>query len=242
MAKELPYFRFTASEWLNDDISLESNELKGFFIDVCAYYWMQDCDVTLNKLNKRFSNATNLLEQLIKSDIIKHENKHDKIKIDFLVIQYDLLSEKRKVRQRAGSKGGNAKAKKKQKGSYKDKDKYKDKYKEFIGIFNTITGRDFKGDQKSKSQFNARLDEGFNLENLDTAIKNCFNDKYHIENRKYLTPEFITRSDKFQKFYNADTIDTCPYTDVQIRGARAQRQAGFDVPEWFDKQYLHLTD
>ena len=33
MAKELPYFRFTAAEWLNDDISLESYELKGLFIE-----------------------------------------------------------------------------------------------------------------------------------------------------------------------------------------------------------------
>jgi hypothetical protein len=127
MAKELPYFRFTAFEWLNDDISLESYEVKGLFSDVCAYYWMQDCDVTLDKLKKRFSNATILLEQLLKSDIIKHENKHDKIKIDFLLTQYDLLSEKRKLRQSAGSKGGNAKAMLKQKGSYKDKDNNKDK-------------------------------------------------------------------------------------------------------------------
>jgi hypothetical protein len=62
MAKDLPYFRFTASEWLNDDISLESYSHKGAFIDFCAYYWSQDCDVTLEKLKKKFSNATNLLK------------------------------------------------------------------------------------------------------------------------------------------------------------------------------------
>jgi hypothetical protein len=127
MAKELPYFRFTAAEWLNDDISLESYEIKGIFADVCAYYWSQDCEITLAKLQKRFSNATILLQQLIESDIIKHENKHDKIKIDFLLIQYDLLSEKRKSRQDAGSKGGIATAKAKQKVSYKDNNKDKDK-------------------------------------------------------------------------------------------------------------------
>jgi len=130
MSKELPYFRFTAFEWLNDDISLESYEIKGLFSDICAYYWMQDCEVTLERLKKRFSNATILLDQLLKSDIIKHESKHDKIKIDFLLTQYDLLSEKRKVRQSAGSKGGNAKAMLKQKGSYKDKDNNKDNNKD----------------------------------------------------------------------------------------------------------------
>lgn len=130
MAKELPYFRFTASEWLNDDISLESYEHKGAFIDFCAYYWSQDCDVTLEKLKKKFSNATSLLKDLISIGVIKHENKHDKIKIDFLDNQYDLLSEKRKLRQSAGSKGGNAKAMLKQKGSYKDKDKDNNKDKD----------------------------------------------------------------------------------------------------------------
>lgn len=137
MAKELPYFRFTASEWLNDDISLESYEIKGLFADVCSYYWMQDCNVTLDKLTKRFSNATILLQQLIKSNIIKHEIRHDKVNIEFLIKQYDLLSEKRKGRQVAGSKGGNAKAMLKQKHSYKDKDKdnNKDKDKDNLNDF-----------------------------------------------------------------------------------------------------------
>ena len=134
MAKELPYFRFTVQDWQNGKISLESYELKGLFIDVCGYYWINDCHLTLAILNKKFSNATNLLEQLIELGILKHENRHDKVEIEFLNIQYDLLSEKRKRRQDAGSKGGNAKAMLKQKDSYKDKDKDnnkdKEKYKE----------------------------------------------------------------------------------------------------------------
>ena len=128
MATELPYFRFTVSAWQNGKIGIESYELKGLFIDVCGYYWISDCNATLTMLKKRFSNATGLLE-LIELGIIKHENRHDKVEIEFLNIQYDLLSEKRKLRQSAGSKGGNAKAKLKQKGSYKDKDKDKDKDK-----------------------------------------------------------------------------------------------------------------
>jgi hypothetical protein len=53
MAKELPYFRFTATEWLNGDISLESFELKGLFIDLCSYYWFKDCSVTVAMLEKK---------------------------------------------------------------------------------------------------------------------------------------------------------------------------------------------
>lgn len=129
MAKELPYFRFTVQDWQNGKISIESYELQGLFISVCGYYWINDCVLTLTMLRKKFSNAINLLEQLIELDIIKHEKRHDKIEIEFLNNQYDLLSEKRKRRQEAGSKGGNAKAMLKQKRSYKDKDKDKDKEK-----------------------------------------------------------------------------------------------------------------
>lgn len=134
MAKELPYFRFTVQDWQNGKISLESFEMQGLFISVCGYYWINDCSLTLAILQKKFSNATTLLKQLIELGIIKHENRHDKVEIEFLNIQYDLLSEKRKARQDAGSKGGKAKANVKQKGSYKDKDKdnNKDKDKEYI--------------------------------------------------------------------------------------------------------------
>lgn len=132
MAKELPYFRFTVQEWQNGKISLESYELQGLFINVCCYYWINDCSITLAMLKKRFRDANHLLDELINLGILKHERRHDKIKIDFLIKQYELLSEKRKRRQEAGSKGGNAKAMLKQKCSYKDKDKdiYIDIYKE----------------------------------------------------------------------------------------------------------------
>jgi hypothetical protein len=130
MAKELPYFRFTAFEWLNDDISLESYELKGLFADVCAYYWFKDCSLTIAMLEKRFNNAKDLIQELIILKILKLD-AHDYIIISFLDKQYDILSEKRKKRQKAGQKGGlkkssNAKAKLKQKTSYKDKEKDKD--------------------------------------------------------------------------------------------------------------------
>ena len=130
MAKELPYFRFTVQDWQNGKISLESFELQGLFISISGYYWINDCSLTLTMLHKKFSNAKNLIKELIDLQIIKHEIKHDKIEIEFLNIQYDLLSENRKARQSAGSKGGKAKAMLKQKPSYKDKDKDNNKDKD----------------------------------------------------------------------------------------------------------------
>jgi len=178
MAKELPYFRFTASEWLNDDISLESYELKGLFADVCAYYWTQDCDCTLDRLKKKFSNATILLQQLVESDIIKHENKHDKIKIDFLLTQYDLLSEKRKSAQDRGSMGGKAKAKLQLKSAYKDKDnnkididirklKFADTLKPFLVKYGKDMMNDFYGywtePNKSNTKFRQELEKVWDI-------------------------------------------------------------------------------
>lgn len=127
MAKELPFFRFTVQDWQNGKVSLESYEIQGLFINVCGYYWINDCTITLAMLRKKFSNAIPMLEQLIELGIIKHENRHDKVEIEFLNLQYDLLSEKRKRRQEAGSMGGNATAMLKQKSSYKYKDNNKDK-------------------------------------------------------------------------------------------------------------------
>ena len=134
MSKELPYFRFTAFEWLNDDISLEDYQTKGVFIDVCAYYWFKDCSITKAMLEKRFSTVMPVIELLFESGIIKFRNGDDFIEISFLNKQFDELSELRKQRQSAGSKGGKqraskAKAKLKQNPSYKDKDKDKDKDK-----------------------------------------------------------------------------------------------------------------
>lgn len=132
MAKELPYFRFTVSEWLNDDISLESYHLQGVFASVCAFYWFKDCSITQAMLKKRFSNAKADVEELLELGILK-EIENDFVSIKFLDEQFDLLSEKRQKRVKAGRKGGLSRASKaqamlKQSSSYKDKDKDKDNY------------------------------------------------------------------------------------------------------------------
>jgi hypothetical protein len=134
MANELPYFRFTVQAWQNGKVSLEDYNLKGLFIDVCGYYWVQDCSITIAMLEKRFRDAKGMLKELIELEIIKVDNEGN-ITIEFLNEQFDLLSEKRKKRQLAGKKGGlskssNAKAMLKQSSSYKDKDNNKDKDKD----------------------------------------------------------------------------------------------------------------
>lgn len=183
MANELPYFRFTVQAWQNGKISLESFHLKGLFIDICGFYWIQDCDLTLAMLQKKYSNAINDINELISLGIIKHENRHDKVEIEFLNLQYDLLSEKRKLRQLAGSKGGNAKAKLKQKGIYKDNNKYNNKDKDNIDSrklkfastlepYLSTYGKDFLNDfykywtepNKSNTKFRQELEKTWDLD------------------------------------------------------------------------------
>lgn len=135
--KELPYFRFTVSEWLNDDISLESLETKGLFIDVCSYYWFKDCYVSWQMLRKRFANAEQLLKQLIESKIIKISDD-EFIYIKFLDIQYEKASHLSSIRSKCAKMKGlqnkqkqsKSKAIAKQKHIYKDKEKDKEKDKD----------------------------------------------------------------------------------------------------------------
>ncbi len=80
------------------------------------------------------------------------------------------------------------------------------KYLLFISAFNFLTGRNYKGDAASKRNFKARLKEGVTGAELKTAIRNCLQDPFHQANPNYLTPEFITRADKLEKFLNAQPL------------------------------------
>jgi hypothetical protein len=47
------------------------------------------------------------------------------------------------------------------------------------------------------------------MSDIEKAIKNALEDKFHKDEKyKYLTPEFITRLDKFQKFLFAEPAKT----------------------------------
>jgi hypothetical protein len=84
MAKELPYFKFFVSEWNDGDITLEDYEVQGLFINVCSYYWSNECTLTLKKAEKKFRNAdSDLWQTLINEQLIKVD-KEDYISISFL--------------------------------------------------------------------------------------------------------------------------------------------------------------
>ena len=105
MAKDLPYFKFFVSEWNDGDISLEDFETQGLFINLCAYYWSNECQMTLTKAKKKFRNINeNSFKYLIDAEIIKIDD--DIITINFL----DEQKEERIESSKRKSKGGIASA------------------------------------------------------------------------------------------------------------------------------------
>jgi hypothetical protein len=83
MAKDLPYFKFNVSEYINGDITLEDFYIQGVFINICAFYWFKSGNVSLSEMKRRLSKAKpKAFEKLIESNLIKVEG--DVLKITFL--------------------------------------------------------------------------------------------------------------------------------------------------------------
>lgn len=68
-------------------------------------------------------------------------------------------------------------------------------------FFNKVTNKNTRVvNNKAKKQFKERLKDGYTKEDIMKAIRNCYKDPYHKENPHYLTLEFISRPDKFEKY------------------------------------------
>ena len=224
MAKELPYFKFEPAEYLTKDISFCSLSAQGLFINICSYYWQRNCKITKSQLLKRLDYEDEFDELIFEGVIDLDENQY--IIIKFLDNQLTSVEEKSKTNSANGSKGGRPKKnivinpieteikpklnpiESETKGIREDKIKENNinnnlsvNWDALLSQFNLITGKKIRViDDKTKRQVNARLKEGYSKQDIVNAITNCFNDDYHKENPHYLTLEFITRSDKMQKY------------------------------------------
>lgn len=78
----------------------------------------------------------------------------------------------------------------------------RNKYTVFLNFLNKQTNKSFRGDKKSFRQFNARIKEKYSVDDFKKAVTNCSKSPFHKENPQYLTPEFITRVDKLEKYLN----------------------------------------
>ena len=130
MAKELPFFKFFPGEWVTGDITMVSMAAQGVFTNLCCYYWMRNCSISLANAKQRFSNNLAAFEELLNCDIVKVTDD-DQIVINFLDEQMNEFVNVSEKRAKAGSAGGKAKAKQLlnfavANPSYKDKEKEKE--------------------------------------------------------------------------------------------------------------------
>ena len=129
MSKELPFFKFNATQWLTGNINYETFETQGAFIRVCAEYWNRSNDMTYDDVLLRINN-TKLVDYLIEKEYIKVKNK--KVFIKFLDEERNEIGTKRLKLSEAGRKGGLSSAEARLKGgsSIKNKNKNKEEDKE----------------------------------------------------------------------------------------------------------------
>lgn len=83
----------------------------------------------------------------------------------------------------------------------------------FIAHFNNLKGDKVNADNKPtgyrindkvKRSLKARIKDGYSADDISTALTNALQDSYHVEtNGKYITPEFILRADKLEKYLNS---------------------------------------
>lgn len=104
MAKELPYFKFNCSEWINGNITLEDLTTQGAFINICAYYWFKSGSLTLTEIKRRLKLKQPTIDALIEGNHIKVND--DLIEISFLREQFDERGHISKKNSLNGSKGG----------------------------------------------------------------------------------------------------------------------------------------
>lgn len=109
MSKELPYFKFTPSEWLIGKISYQSLEIQGAFLQCCCMYWKLNGNIKPENIDFRVGKEN--LKHLIEYEFIKIEN--GLLRIEFLEEQLQNFESIREQRKIAGAKGAVANAKNK---------------------------------------------------------------------------------------------------------------------------------
>jgi hypothetical protein len=105
MAKNFPYFKFIATEWMTGDIVFESFSTQGLFINICALYWQRNGQLSIEDINKRFKNPIELNEL---TDRFFSVNDGF-ISVKFLDEQLIEANHISKVNSENGSKGGRPK-------------------------------------------------------------------------------------------------------------------------------------
>ena len=106
MAKELPFFKFTPTEWLVGKISFQPLEVQGAFMQCCCMFWKNSGVIKVDDMDYRI--GKNNLSQLIEFDFIKVEDGF--LRIEFLEEQLVSFEGVRRSRSLSGIKSAEKKA------------------------------------------------------------------------------------------------------------------------------------
>jgi uncharacterized phage protein (TIGR02220 family) len=81
-----------------------------------------------------------------------------------------------------------------------------------LNLINDTFKRSFRTiNTKNRNAYMARMKQGYKKTDIQTAIKNCSTNNYHIEtNFRYCTPEFFSRADVLDKYSNVTEKKTEP--------------------------------
>lgn len=188
MAKELPYFKFEPSEWLEGEIQICSDESIACFINLCSAYWLKlGCISYAFALHKYFRKNKDVLQELLDNQIISL--KDDKICISFLDRQLNEFQEISEKRSKAAEKRwknknpdanemqmhnkSNAIREEETKQDEKKIDKINDSYyQEIIDVFNSVCFElpNAKLTDSRKKLINARVKD-YSLEHIGIVFR-----------------------------------------------------------------------
>lgn len=105
MAKELPYFKFEPSEWMNGDIQMCNPAIRIAFLEMCCIYWVRTGELSKKMaIVKCCYGDPAVLDELISMNIVELDSEN--IVIKFLDEQLSEFTEIKKIRSEAGKKGG----------------------------------------------------------------------------------------------------------------------------------------
>jgi len=225
---KLTWFKFVVSDWMMGKIQKCPEITQARFIRLCCLYWNKECILSFE--DSEIEIDLEHLNILIAKKIVINSDGYISIKfLDEQNTEILELSEKR--REAVAKRWQKLKDLELQSNTIvlkedtiviqSDTDKSRvDKSKivinevektspldftKFINYFNSKANRKFRVTESVKSKLKARLKD-YSKAEIIQAIDNAHLDNYHKEtNFKYLTPEFILRPDKLEKFINQPT-------------------------------------
>lgn len=106
MAKELPFFKFTPTEWLVGKISFQTLEVQGAFIQCCCMFWKTSGVIKADDMDYRIGKEN--LTKLIEYDFVKVEDGF--LRIEFLEEQLSSFQGIQRIRSLCGQKSAEKKA------------------------------------------------------------------------------------------------------------------------------------